>query len=449
MNDRKKVLILGAGQVAKPMVDYFLDKCRYDVIMASRTVEKAIKIISGRTNGKAVSWTVDQMAELEAMIQGVDIVMILIPRYYQVEVMKLCIKHKKSCVTTDYLTPEMRALAGDAQKAGIHIFAEIGDGLGLDHICNMKIIDEIKAEGCKVTDILTLASGIPACDVAIKNPFTYKFNWNPVGFFMTIQTNSVLIENGKEKEVPGTKVFDDHFLLEIPEFGCTYEVYPKGQVQNYIEPYGIELEGLNWYRGLLRYPGYSNTMKGLMDLGLGDWKTQMDFEGLTYGGFMKKILNREEAVSAEDALAEYLGVNKIDDFVKKMKWLGILDDTKPIPIKKGTKLDILSPLMLERLSYLPEEKDLTLIYSEVVGVKPDGEKIKKKGWNATEGIPGGDSAMARCVSLPTSICARLILEGKLPGTGVQIPVDPIVYTTVLKELDEDFGIKFFFTSESL
>ena len=47
MKDRKKVLVLGAGQVTKPMVDYFLDKCRYDVIMASRTVAKAIQIING------------------------------------------------------------------------------------------------------------------------------------------------------------------------------------------------------------------------------------------------------------------------------------------------------------------------------------------------------------------------------------------------------------------
>jgi saccharopine dehydrogenase (NADP+, L-glutamate forming)/spermidine synthase len=449
MNDRKKVLILGAGQMAKPMVDYFLDKCGYDVIVASRTVEKAIQIINGRTNGKAVSWTVDQMADLETMTQEVDIVMILIPRYYQVEVMKLCIKHKKPCVTTDYLTPEMRAFDEDAKKAGIIIFAEIGDGLGLDHICNMKLIDEARAEGYQVSDIITLASGIPACDVAITNPFTYKFNWNPIGFFMTIQTDSVLIENGKEKKYPGSEVFDEHHLLEIPEFGCTYEVYPKGQVQHYIEPYGLELEGLNWYRGLLRYPGYSNTMKGLMDLGLGDWKTKMSFEGLTYGGFMKKILNREEAASAEDALAEHLGVNKIDDFVKRLKWLGILDDTEPIPIKEGTKLDILSRLMLERLSYQPGEKDLTLIYSEVVGVKPDGEKVKKKGWNATEGIPNGDSAMARCVSLPTSICGRLILEGKLPGAGIQIPVDSTAYNPVLKELDEDFEITFSFSSEVL
>ena len=30
----KKVLILGAGYTIKPMVDYFIDKCGYEVVMA-------------------------------------------------------------------------------------------------------------------------------------------------------------------------------------------------------------------------------------------------------------------------------------------------------------------------------------------------------------------------------------------------------------------------------
>jgi len=56
----KKVVILGAGLVTKPMADYFIDKCKYQVIMATRTVSKAEKIINGRSLGKAVSWTTDQ-----------------------------------------------------------------------------------------------------------------------------------------------------------------------------------------------------------------------------------------------------------------------------------------------------------------------------------------------------------------------------------------------------
>ena len=42
----KKVAILGAGLVSKPLADYLIDECQYQVIMATRTVSKAEKIIN-------------------------------------------------------------------------------------------------------------------------------------------------------------------------------------------------------------------------------------------------------------------------------------------------------------------------------------------------------------------------------------------------------------------
>ena len=41
----KKILILGAGLVAKPLVRYLLDQPDYAVTVASRTVSKAIKLM--------------------------------------------------------------------------------------------------------------------------------------------------------------------------------------------------------------------------------------------------------------------------------------------------------------------------------------------------------------------------------------------------------------------
>ncbi len=39
--EKKKILVLGAGMVVKPAVDYFLDKCNYHVTIATMTVSKA------------------------------------------------------------------------------------------------------------------------------------------------------------------------------------------------------------------------------------------------------------------------------------------------------------------------------------------------------------------------------------------------------------------------
>jgi hypothetical protein len=56
------------------------------------------------------------------------------------------------------------------------------------------------------------------------------------------------------------------------------------------------------------------------------------------------------------------------------------------------------------------------------------------------GIPGGDSAMARTVSLPVAIATRLILQGELVERGVVAPIQPAVYNPILDEL-ERLGIR--------
>jgi saccharopine dehydrogenase-like NADP-dependent oxidoreductase len=64
-----KVAVLGAGYVVKPMIDYFIDICKYEVIVATRTVSKAENIIAGRSLGTPVSWTIDQVDDLEKIIR--------------------------------------------------------------------------------------------------------------------------------------------------------------------------------------------------------------------------------------------------------------------------------------------------------------------------------------------------------------------------------------------
>ena len=49
--------------------------------------------------------------------------------------------------------------------------------------------------------------------------------------------------------------------------------------------------------------------------------------------------------------------------------------------------------------------------------------------------------MARTVSLPAAVAARLILDGRIALTGVCVPVDPEIYEPVLSAL-EPMGIVF-------
>jgi saccharopine dehydrogenase (NADP+, L-glutamate forming) len=51
------------------------------------------------------------------------------------------------------------------------------------------------------------------------------------------------------------------------------------------------------------------------------------------------------------------------------------------------------------------------------------------------------TAMAKTVGLPLGIAAKLILEGKIKLTGVQIPISKEIYVPVLEALKKE-GIAF-------
>ena len=42
--------------MTKPLVDYLIDNCGYQVIVINRTVAKAEKVVEGRSAGTAVEW---------------------------------------------------------------------------------------------------------------------------------------------------------------------------------------------------------------------------------------------------------------------------------------------------------------------------------------------------------------------------------------------------------
>jgi saccharopine dehydrogenase-like NADP-dependent oxidoreductase len=96
--------------------------------------------------------------------------------------------------------------------------------------------------------------------------------------------------------------------------------------------------------------------------------------------------------------------------------------------------------MLKKMGYEPHEKDMIIVHNEMLVEFPD-RKEKRISSMLVEGIPNGDSAMARAVSLPPAIAAKLILEGKITRKGVCIPSTKEMYVPILEEM-ETFGFSF-------
>jgi saccharopine dehydrogenase (NADP+, L-glutamate forming) len=171
----KKILILGAGLVSRPMVRYLLDVPDFEVAIASRTVSKAQQLVGDHPRGKAIALNVDNDAELEKQVAAADLAVSLLPYTFHVKVAGFCLKYKRPLVTTSYVSDAMRALDAQAKAAGITLLNEIGLDPGIDHMSAMKIIHGVQKEGGKVASFMSYCGGLPAPE-ANDNPLGYKFS---------------------------------------------------------------------------------------------------------------------------------------------------------------------------------------------------------------------------------------------------------------------------------
>ena len=428
----KKILVLGAGLVTKPLVDYLLKEPEFQVTVASRTVSKAEKLVGNNPHGKAIALNVEDTATLTKLIIDTNLAISLVPYAYHPVIAKYCIENKKQMVTTSYVSDAMRELDERAKAASILILNEIGLDPGIDHMSAMKIIHDVQNKGGKVTSFYSYCGGLPAPE-ANTNPFGYKFSWSPRGVVLAGRNNGRYLKDGKEVNISGPELFNHYWILNVEGLG-KFEAYPNRDSLPYINTY--QLKGISsMYRGTLRNLGWCETLKKIVDLGLLDDKELPNLKGMTYSSWIRELIKAPKKTDLKPILADFLKIDKDSMIMKRFDWLGLLSD-EPIKLEKGANIDILVDLLQQKMSYQKGERDMIVLKHEFSAEYPETkQKDKIESTLIDFGIPNGDSAMSRTVSLPAAIAAKLILTGKINVKGVQIPVMPEIYEPVLVELE--------------
>ncbi len=424
----KKVLILGAGLVTRPIVTYLLDK-GFKVVVASRTVSKAEALIGDHANGEAVQLNVQDTAKMDGLVKDSDLTISLLPYIYHVEVAEMCIKYKKNMVTTSYVSPQMKALDKPAREAGILILNEIGVDPGIDHMSAMQIIDDVHSRGGKIESFYSMCGGLPAPD-ANDNPLGYKFSWSPKGVVLAGRNSGSYLLKGARVDVPSENYFLHTGNKEFD--GVEYEYYTNRDSFPYIELYGIP-EVSTLFRGTIRNLGWCEFWKKVSDLGFLDAEDS-DYGGVTYKQFLDTFITVKNSGDIRKDLAAQLWLADDSHILDKFEWLGMFGEDK-IPEGATNAVDIFADLLLEKMPYKEGERDMIILAHDFTADFLD-HKERIQATMINYGIPNGDSSMARTVSLPAAIATRMILEGEISGiTGVHIPVMPEVYNPVLAELE--------------
>jgi saccharopine dehydrogenase (NADP+, L-glutamate forming) len=441
----KKVLLLGSGFVAKPTVDILSKTEGVEVTVACRTLEKA-KALAGE-NATAISLDVTNESELDAAVQDHDLVISLIPYIYHASVVKSAIKFKKNVVTTSYISPALKELEDQINEAGILVFNEIGLDPGLDHLYAIKTIDEVhKAKG-EIKSFISYCGGLVAPENA-NNPLGYKFSWSARGVLLALRNSATFYKDGKKVEVDGPELMGYTSAYKINEFSEKNLVcYPNRDSTAFRELYKIP-EAETVIRGTLRFEGFPEFIKVLVDLGLlKDEENEIFQSPKPWADALAKYLeakssSEEDLVAAIESKTKFASEEAKKVIIDGFNWFGLLSDKEIDP--KGNPLDTLCALFEKLLQLEEGERDLVLLQHKFGIKNADGTEEIRTSTLVDYGAPTGSgySSMAKLVGTPAAVATQLILADKLPvKKGLIAPYTPEVNDPIIKVLKDEYKIE--------
>ncbi len=424
----KKVLVLGAGLVAKPMVRYLMSS-GYNVVIASPMKGRADEMIAGDPLGASIDWSMDDPETLHLLTSGSDIVVSLLPYKYHSDVARICLEHRKPLVTTSYVQKEMLGMHEAARQAGLIFLNEVGLDPGIDHMSAMKVIDLIHSNGGRVEEFYSLCGALPAPEAA-DNPMKYKFSWSPKGVILASLNSALFLSKKKRKLIDSQDLFTTTFNYSFPGIG-ELEVYPNRDSIDYLEIYGIQ-ETSTLYRGTFRYKGWCETIDAMKKLRMLD-DTVKDYSGMTYSDFLSERSGSGPVSNLKKSISGMLKAGEKSAAIQSLEFLGFFSDEK-LKYYETTPFEITSDRMIEKMMLGENERDMVIMQHIFLASWTDGKKEVIKSSLIDFGKPSGDTAISRTVSLPASIAIKLILEGRIKATGVHRPVLPEIYNPVIDEL---------------
>nr|KAJ3417907.1 hypothetical protein HK105_000609 [Polyrhizophydium stewartii] len=434
----KKVLLLGSGYVAGPLVDYLLRLPGVHVTIASNALDEANRLARGRKTTTVVPLDVANTEELSALVAGHDVVVSFIPATMHPTVAEQCLQHKKHLVTASYISPAMAALDERAKAAGLSFINEVGLDPGIDHLTACELFNEVKSKNGRITSFVSWCGGLPAPEVS-DNPLGYKFSWSPKGVLLAGLNSARFKMDGKIVDIPGAQLFNS--AMDVPIFkGFAFEGLPNRDSLKYVDLYQLgKLENLDtMFRGTLRYKGYSELMGAFNTIGLLNTEANADLRtGASWGHVLRQLVGSDARAGIASKLALDLSrpdhAAKLDRVASALNWLNMLSD-KHEAEPSASVLDAFCALLQRKLVYAPGERDMVAMH-HVFGIEwANGHTEKRTSTMIAYGDPNTYSAMAKTVGLPAAIATEMILNGSLTRRGVLAPMSHDIYTPMLAKL---------------
>ena len=433
----KTILLFGAGKSATSLIDYLGKSCQeknWKLIVCDADLSLAQSKTAPFSCANAVSFDVTNVQQRQEFISKSDIVISMLPPALHFLIAKDCIAFSKNLLTASYLDTNVRALSDEIKAKGLLFLGEMGLDPGIDHMSAMKMINEIKDEGGTITSFKSHCGGLvsPESD---DNPWHYKITWNPINVVGAGSAGAFYKKDGEIVEILYSMVFaDENQIVEIPGIG-SLSWYPNRDSLSYIDTY--HLHGINTFiRTTLRYPAFCRGWNKIIHLDLTNREDHEEIKNCkTFEDWF--LLKKEKLMQNERNFDESQYFN--NEFLDQIDFIH-LRSKEALPTALSNSGSLLQFLLEKNLAMQPGDKDMVIMLHEIE-FSINGKNKEKRSCLVVKGSDKMHTAMAKTVGLPLGIVTILILENKIPVTGLHIPVIPEIYQPVLAQLELN-GIKF-------
>ena len=418
----KTIVLIGAGKSATVLIDYLIAEAeinRWKFIIADSNREQILLKTNNSKYAEAVQLDVTNEEQRSKLIQKAHVVISMMPPALHFLVAKDCVEYRKHLLTASYLDDKMKSLQDEISNRKLLFICEMGLDPGIDHMSAMKIIDNVKAKGGKITSFKSHCGGLVAPE-SDDNPWHYKISWNPRNIVMAGQAGAVYKENNEIKNITYHHLFNSSNAIVFDGLeGLAF--YPNRDSLSYIPTYKLP-DTATFIRTTLRHVDFFKGWNAVVHARLTNETESIDAAELTYAKWSAPILPFVT-----------------DDNKQMLKYLGLFDEAL-VPATAKTSADVLQFLLETKLKMEPADKDMIVMLHEFE-YKLEGKNNQLKSCLVVKGEDSLRTAMAKTVGLPLGIAAKLILNDTIKLKGLHIPTAKDIYEPVLNEL-EKAGIKF-------
>lgn len=440
----KTILVLGAGRSAPYLIRYLLDRGEeggWSVTVCDRSLDAATALVDGHPQGQALALDVTDPGELGSRIEASQVVVNLLPPAFQLQVARACLDRGRPMVSASYQDSKICALQREAKRWGVPLLTEMGLDPGIDLMSAVELIRRVEERGGVVETFESYGSGVPAPESSV-NPLRYAVTWNPRNVVMAAEGGALYLHQGRVRIVPWHRIFEETWPVDVEGVG-TLEAYPNRNSLSYRDSFGLA-GAQTLIRGTLRYPGWSETWRQVVRLGLPNESFEIPGLGeMSWRDLVETFLPPGlDGSGLEDRVARLLGINPTGRVMETLRWLGLFS-AEPVGGEVKTAAQALVHLLGRKLTLTPEGRDMIVLLHDL-GVRYPDEGDRRERITTTlveKGTPGGMTAMARLVGLPAAITARLLATGRLDVSGCPLPTDARIYRPLLRELAAE-GVAF-------